>query len=351
MAQETMAQNKTVQVALVKGEDRYSNITSALELIADQVNLRGKERILIKPNFVSIHHPLAATHVDAVRAVLDFLRQRSDAWITIGEGAALGDTLEGYRHYGYTDLVKEYKVELIDLNRGEWIEAPVYNSNFKTMNLRLSKAAVESDLRISVGPPKTHDTVIITLSLKNMVMGSLIREQRQAGGSGPMTQAMKALAGVVPSQVKNASVLTPITGSLVGSLMHSDKRAMHMGYPLMNLNLYRLAPYVRPHLAIIDGFEAMEGNGPTHGDPVDLRCAVASGDFLAADTVAAALMGVDIDEIGYLHYCKIKRLGEGDLTKIDIVGSTLAECQRRFRLPSTVAAQRKWQIPGVERFL
>ena len=339
------------RVALTRGDDRKANIGRALDLIASQIDLSRKERILIKPNFVVTNNTLATTHVDAVRAVLDFLRQRTDAWITIAEGSALDDTLDGYRRLGYTDLVKEYKVELIDINRGDWIEAPVYGRDHQDMKLRLSRTVVESDFRISVGPPKTHNTVIVTLSLKNMVMGSLIRDQRQQGGSSPLTQALEFAGRVVPSAVKESSLMAPVRSKVVSSAIHSDKSAMHMSNGLINLNIYRLAPYVYPHLAVIDGYIGMEGNGPISGKPVDLRCAVASVDFLAADTVAAALMGVNIDDVGYLHYCRLKGLGEGDLDKIQIVGEDLAACRRPFRMPGDVGEQRKWRMDGVERLL
>jgi uncharacterized protein (DUF362 family) len=337
-------------VALVKGDDRYRNIARALDLIAGQIDVRGKKRILIKPNFVVTNVPLAMTHVDAVRAVLDFLRSRTDALITIGEGSAVGDTLDGFRRLGYTDLAKDYNVELVDLNRGGWIDTPVYDTSFKDMPLRMSRLVVESDLRISVGPPKTHESVFITLSLKNMVMGGLIRDQRERGGSGPVMHVMGTLNRLMPVAIKNGPVLAPLRKAVVQRVMRSDKNAMHMGFPLINLNLCRLAPLVYPHLAVIDGFVGMEGDGPTRGDPVDLRCAVASSDFLAADTVGAALMGYNVDEVGYLHYCKIKGLGAADLADITVLGNTIAECRHPFR-PHPSTAQRDWRIAQVERFL
>lgn len=339
------------QVALSKGDDRYGNVARALGLIADTIDVRGKERILIKPNFVSVERPLAATHVDAVRAVLDFLKPRTTARITIGEGAALGDTLDGFKNYGYSDLARDYNVELVDFNRGEWVHAPVYNTRFHDLPLRISKTVVESDLRISVGPPKTHDTVIITLSLKNMVMGSLIRDQRPQGGGGPVIGALKGLSALVPGQLKNADLMAPLRTTVMRTVAHSDKAAMHMGYGLINLNLYRLAPLVYPHLSVIDGFVGMEGPGPTRGDPIDLRCAVASADFVAADSVAAELMGFHIADVGYLHYCNSKGLGVGDLDKITIVGDALADCRRSFRPPPDLSAQRNWHIANVEKYL
>ncbi|HIC93847.1 MAG TPA: DUF362 domain-containing protein, partial [Anaerolineae bacterium] len=84
------------KVALVRGDDRYGNIAQALTLIEDGVDLSDKRRVLIKPNFVSTGRQLAATHVEAVRAVLDWLRARYSGPITIGEGAAMGDTFAGY---------------------------------------------------------------------------------------------------------------------------------------------------------------------------------------------------------------------------------------------------------------
>ena len=63
----------TSRLALIRGDDRYQNLTAALNVIADDVDLHGVERILIKPNFVVPDRPLAASHVDATRAVLDWL--------------------------------------------------------------------------------------------------------------------------------------------------------------------------------------------------------------------------------------------------------------------------------------
>jgi uncharacterized protein (DUF362 family) len=96
----------------------------------------------------------------------------------------------------------------------------------------------------------------------------------------------------------------------------------------------------------------MEGAGPSHGDPVDLRVAIASTDFLAADTVATILMGFDPDEIGYLHYCKLGGLGAGDLSDIEIVGNaTVEECRQPFRPHPTYQEQLQWRTPDVMRYV
>jgi uncharacterized protein (DUF362 family) len=157
----------TSRVALVRGNNRYENVAQSLEQIAADVDLSGKQRVLIKPNFVVTHKPLAATHVDAVRAVLDFLRARYSGPITIAEGPSVQPAAEGYRNYGYEPLVQAYDATLMDLNHDEPVPMEVYDWRLRPLRLHLARSVVESDFRISVGPPKTHDAVTVTLSLKN----------------------------------------------------------------------------------------------------------------------------------------------------------------------------------------
>ncbi len=297
-------------VALSKGDSRYSNIARALSLISSQVDLAGKQRVVIKPNFVSARRQLAATHADAVRAVLDFVRQRYNGKVVIAERAEVGTTAEAWRNFGYHDLAREYGVELLELNGREQVECRGYDSKLKPISLRVDGYLANSDYRISVNPAKTHDTVLVTLSAKNMAVGCLVKD-----GHG------------------------------------NDRKRFHQGYPVSNLNLYRIVRQVYPHLAVIDGFEGMEGNGPEHGDPVDLRVAVASTDFVAADAVMAAVMGQDPQQVGYLTYCQAGGLGYCDLPSIRVVGGSIQDCCRPFRPHPDHSNQLRWHIPNVEQFL
>jgi uncharacterized protein (DUF362 family) len=138
----------------------------------------------------------------------------------------------------------------------------------------------------------------------------------------------------------------------MSTLEPGDKMKMHQSYPVLNLNLALIAPLVKPHLAVIDAFEAMEGNGPTEGTPVPLHLALVGADALAADVVGAALMGFDAGEVGYLHYCREMALGEGDLSRIELVGNaTLADCIRPFRPHATYHRQRRWRMADAGAFL
>ncbi len=312
-------------VSLWKGESRYENIGKALKLLEPE--LKGKitqsERILIKPNFVSDTIHLASTHVDAVKAVLDFVAKYTDKKILIAEGAA-HDTFTAFKNFGFLKLESEYNIELLDLNMDKkYVRIIGYDSEFKPMELRASKTAVESDCRISVCPMKTHDTVIATLSLKNMAVGSLLRKQHFPAG-----RYIGKVFG--PTPIKT---------------FRDYKSAIHQGYRAINKNLFELAKVLRPHISVIDAFEAMEGEGPAHGTAVPMHLALAGADFLAVDTAAAKLMGFDIDQIGYLYYCKEAGLGEGDIKKIKIVGNADIEKEKRkFKTHSTFEEQLKWKI-------
>ena len=345
------------QVALVQGNDRYDNVRQALDRISGDLDLPAKRHVLIKPNFVVTHKPLAATHVDAVRAVLDFVRERYDGPITIAEGPSVQPAAEGFRLHGYESLVESHGVTLADLNHDEEVPVDVYDWKLRPLRLHLARSVVESDFRISVGPPKTHDIVIVTLSLKNMIMGALISRFTHArpssnGNRLSFGAISKVLWRLAPLWVRHLPPAEWLTFRAMSTLEPSDKMKMHQSYPIINLNLALLAPLVVPHLSVIDGFEAMEGNGPSEGDPVPWQIALASTDALAADVIAAALMGFDADEVGYLHYCKRMGLGVGDLDRIQIMGNaTMAGCARQFRPHDTVHRQRRWQLSQAEKYL
>lgn len=290
------------RVALVKGKSRYENVRRALELIEEDVEsvVSGKKRVLIKPNFVSTERQLAATHVEAVGALLDSITKFYSGKILIGEGPAAAPAIEGYINYGYLDLKRDYDVEFIDLNEDEGIWVTVFDANLQPLEVRISKTVYESDCRISVTPMKTHDAVVMTASLKNMVVGALIDH---------------------------------------------DKSRIHQGYRAINLNLYKLAKVVPPHLSVIDGFAAMEGDGPIMGSPVDLRIAIVSRDFLAADVVALTIMGFSLNQVGYLYYANKAGLGIGDLNLIKIVGESIKNVRRKFKPHTFFEEQLNWRIP------
>ncbi len=275
-------------VAIADSRSHYDGVAKALELIEDQISqgIKGKNKVLVKPNFVTTSRQLAATHVDAVKAILDTIRKYYSETVIIGEGPAFSSFRSGLENYNYLKLRSEYDVEFVDLNEDDYVEVEAFDSRLNPMNLRISKTVVESDYRISAALAKTHDFVIVTLAIKNMVVGSLV------GG---------------------------------------EKWRLHQGYKAMNMNIARLAKTIMPHLGVVDGYLGMEGRGPSSGDPIQSRFATASVYPVSLDAVTSKIMGFEPFDIGYLYHSNNWKVGVADLRMIDTVGRSIADVARRFR--------------------
>ena len=288
------------RVALVKGDGRRENIRRALELIADEIHLEGR-RPVIKVNFVSTFVPLCATHVEATRAVVEFLRDRGNKDIAVAEGATWGTTPRGFRDYGYLELSKEYDLELIDLNDADsWKVVHVVHPDLKPQPVKLSQTMTDPNhYIISLTRPKTHLQVGVTLTAKNVIMGAILV---------------------------------------------MDKYRMHpteAGDRMLDYNLFTVMRHLHIDLGVVDGFKGMEGKGPVFGEPLDHRVAIAGTDFLAVDRVGTEIMDADFDEIRYLNYLWDQGFGEGDLSKIQVVGETIESCRRAYQMAPRFLRERR----------
>jgi len=248
------------EVSLTTGDNRADMAFRALKPFSKQIaQAIGKKRVVLKPNNVSIDIPLCATHVDTLEGILEFMKSIGKAdQCVIAESAAGGPTMDGFSNYGYMKLLQKYPVKLIDLDSEKIEMMHVFDEkDFKPHAVRVSGVLLDKDCYIvSVARMKTHDRVIATLSLKNIVLGAPIKD-----------------IGFSWSPSKKPGTV-------------NDKPIVHGGgYRGLNYNLYAMSRYLHPHLAVIDGFEGMEGNGPNRGTPVDHRVCVASLDWLAADRV------------------------------------------------------------------
>jgi uncharacterized protein (DUF362 family) len=286
------------KVSLVRGNDCRDIVYQALKNIEDEVLASiGNKTILIKPNFVSTNRPLAATHVNAIRGILDFLKPHYKKQILVGESTpSLEGTFGGFKNYGYLALEKEYDAKLVDLNLQPWQYRYVIGRGNRPAPIRIISTFLDPEMYIiSAAKMKTHDRVVTTLSLKNVLLGAPLSD-----GKG------------------NDKGLTHTANNF------SREAVLHY-------NMFHLAQEIYPDLGVIDGFEAMEGNGPVGGTPVDARIAMASLDPLAMDSLATKLMGFDPSQILYLTSMAEAGMGQGDLGKIEVLGTPPEQCQFHFK--------------------
>jgi uncharacterized protein (DUF362 family) len=273
-------------VAIVKGENPVETTISALKLIEtdveDALAESRKKQILIKPNYINSKHPSTGITTDSrvIEGVVKFLKTGDMASnVIIGEGSGFADTLQAFKIAGVDVVADRWGVNLVDLNKDEFVEAQVPNPlNLK--KIRVAKTALESMI-ISVPKLKPHRIATVTLSMKNM-MGAL-----------------------------------------------ATKGSMHMGTSLSE-NIADLASVLTPSLAVVDGVIAGEGH-ETSGDPVPMNLVIAGTDPVATDAVGAAVMDIAPEDVKHLLLAEKKGLGTCQLANITILGEPIEVVKRKFR--------------------
>jgi uncharacterized protein (DUF362 family) len=305
---------KRARVGLAKTGDRRSNVREAMERVRDALLPRMADRVLIKPNFLSGSNALASTQADAARGVLDFLASlpTPPAEVVIAEGGNEKYSGEAFDNFGFRSLPEEYPfpIRLLDLHaETRWETATIVRADGSPYTAHVPRTVLDADCTLSLAVAKTHDVCITTLAYKNMVMGTLRREDR----------------------VK-----------MHGYPTHGERRLPREAQ-CMNANLIRVSPYLTPRIGVIDGTVGLQGNGPGGTDEVPLGIAVASADVFAADAVMTQAMGFDARDLGLLHYAGALGLGVVDLERIDVIGPPLDGVLRSFKPHEKVELQRQWQ--------
>jgi uncharacterized protein (DUF362 family) len=313
------------RVSLAAGDDRtkiaFDSLTPFKKEIAAAI---GTKRVVLKPNNVITSVPLCASSADNLEGILEFLKSIGKTNVVIAESPANGPAMDGFVNYGYDKLAAKYNVKMVNLDAEKY--GIVYCIDQKDMQPHATRVATmlmdpANNYVISAAKLKTHDLVGITLSLKNVVLGAGIKDP----GAG----------------------LRPPGAGAGATRARSDKPLMHGGGVYgINFNIFMLSAKLHPDLAVIDGYEGMEGTGPVNGTPISQKVCIASTDWLAADCVGAQLMGVDYNKIGYLNYCaKAGDRGESDLSKIEIVGPPVKEYVKTYQLPRQWEQITSWSKP------
>jgi uncharacterized protein (DUF362 family) len=312
--------DRRAKVGLIKGDNRRKIIFDSLVAIDDQIQpiLKTRKYVLIKPNGSDPSRQLISTQADTVHGILDYLAPRFKGPVVVAEccGTTAKQTTS---QFGWDKIFAEHKpfdikfeVPNEDSNRYEVLLGIDYDMH--PVPIRMGARFVDpAAFVISAGVLKTHNMVVATMSIKNMVLGA---------------------------------AMTPPPG-VKATWGDSDKRKFHVGIRAGNYNMFLGAQMMKRNwgVGLIDGFEGMEGNGPVSGTPVPHRIAIASTDFLAADRVGLECMGIDAGWPGYLNYSYQGGVGQYDLAKIDVMGAKIADVKRKYRLHADVDRMLEWRGP------
>jgi len=307
------------RVSLVPGKDqRETAYRSLLPFRGEIEKAVGDRQVVIKANagVGSEKAVNCSTDVNQLRGILDFFTEWYDRPIVIAEGIASPafSVFVSYENYGYLALEKEYNVKLIDLNDQPTERRFIREGIHRPRPINIITTLFDPNNYI-VSPTrlKTHNAVIVTLSLKNVVMGSPVCHYKRKDKTN-----------------RNEK-----------SFMHGG-RGQRIGREL-SYNLFLVANMgVTPDLSVLDGVVGAEGNGPWGAESIEHGVMIASTDWLACDRLGAELMGVDYSELKYLNWCGEAGMGVDDLKKIKVVGPDYRDYIVEYRLNKTVDEQRAW---------
>lgn len=319
-----VAPSPTSKVSLTTGNDRADMTFRALQPFSREIaQAIGNKRVILKPNLVASSNQLAATHKDTIEGILEFLKsinKLDDVMIT--ESPADAPAMFGFDNYGYVPVAAKYNAKLFDLNEGPNQTIWLLNElNVQPISCRMSSLMMDrNNFVISVARMKTHDRIVCTLSFKNVAVGSAIIDPGFGFGR------------------------TRVAGT------RNDKAFTHgNGFRAINYNLFNIAYRIRPDLSVIDGYDGMEGNGPTNGTAVDHRVCVAGLDWVATDRIGVELMGVDPANLGYLNFAANAGMGEYDIDKIEVIGEKVADHIKPYVMSRNIEKQLQWLTPLRER--
>jgi len=118
-----------------------------------------------------------------------------------------------------------------------------------------------------------------------------------------------------------------------GFPQHADRGKDH-NYNLHS-KLVDVYEYIKPDITIIDG---IEGTIHGHYPPTswedrlvkNFEILIGGRDTLAVDVVGARIFGLTLDDVPHLKIANKRELGEGDLSKIQVIGKNLDEYTEKY---------------------
>lgn len=258
--------------------------------------IRPEEKVLLKLNLVRDADVERAVTVHPAVAVQLARIFSEDGYthVKAGDSPGFGRGMAIMKNLGILDGLKKYGAEPAAFDEAVRVENP---DGIHAKQFMMAGDVVEADALVSVCKMKTH--------------------------------ALEHLTGAVKNQY--------------GCIEGANKAAGHTKYPSaesMARMLVDLNMYVKPRLYIMDGIMAMEGNGPTSGDPTPMHTLLLSQDPVALDSVFAALVHVDPEIIPTETAGEMMGLGTYHFDQIDVLAVDPAEQAPYVRMTPQEAAER-----------
>jgi uncharacterized protein (DUF362 family) len=271
-------QQKTVKIHRVQ-EDTVKILKEAVK----NSRLNGKQKIYVKPNISHPEYlPGVVTCPKLISELVGLLRDDNKE-VIVGESNGFNYPCRGaFENTGIEAAVKKAGGSVINLSEDKVVKVNFHNKHSPVKALFLPKTVIDADATVDMALMKTHEFAMYSGAIKN-------------------------LFGCVPSN-----------------------RRIYL-HPYLSEVLYRLYMVIKPQLTVMDARVAIEGNGPTKGNPVKMDLMLTSNCALATDLIASKIMGLKMAEISYLNYIARKtNLNEDTIT---VQGLQVSEVARNFVRP------------------
>lgn len=302
------------KISFIKSDDRKYNIGRCLSLLKSEIiaGLRDAKNVVVLVYCPDEKLDFCAVNFESIGAVMRFIRPYTNAQITLAAGVEKGDTLNAFKNFHYLSLQEEYDFTITDLNLDETSSIDIQDKNGKTIQIQIPKTISESDYLISIGTPKTHHEIIYSGIIGDSSIGSIARS------SNKVADAISTKLGIA----------------------RKDKAAVFQSNFYTHKNIKKIFSSLPIKLAVLDGYEIMEGEGPTNGNLLAGHFAIASSDSLAVDWLACQILSLEIKDIGYLQL-----IDDADETRSDyfVIGDMWQKFIQKIKLPSLSAKLRKWR--------
>lgn len=278
------------RVAIADNLDVEKAINGALDKLEGLSELFVGRHVAIKPNetWASADDLTPCTQADTLRAVIRYVKGYYPKIITVSGGAGAGETGEIFRLLGIDRVIREEEVEFFDHNRPPFTRVGLYHG--PQDEVMVNGHIFDYDSIISLAQHKAHHIAEVTLSMKNIAMSF------PAGDYYGHPRAKR---------------------------LHA-----HRFFEDMHGFIAGMCQRFRPSLALIVGHPAMTGTGPIGGHTFESGIVIASKDFVAADSVGAAILGAD--KVPHILQAQSLGLGTADLHNIEILGVPIGEATKIF---------------------
>lgn len=279
-------------------------INAAVEILGGWDKfVKPHDNVLLKVNLIGpkSSDTAAVTHAEFVRAMVRILRDRKcNVWIGDSSGGAIAGiapTAQGFRVAGYERVAEEEGAQIKNFDREGVVAVSPESRCEETMYI--AKPMFDADVVINLPKLKTHSAQIFSGAVKN-VFG--------------------CIPGLRKAKYHKMAPDPGDFGQIICDIHNATKIRLH----------------------IMDGILAMQGEGPTAGSVYQADKILVSEDPLALDTVAAKMVGIDVEDVPILVTVRNRNLGEGCLKKINLAGDyEQVPRLENFKLPKRFRAIKK----------